>query len=80
VLRSIAVTAQSQDLGAMHAATSMQASDRVGLRPSLHRLRPLFGEIVVCNCLQRADDLAIDNTCRQRIELSRQHCNTGFVE
>ena len=60
----VAVSPQPQDLGAMHPAASVQAADGVGVRPTLHRLGPLLGQVVLGEALQRADQLAVDDPGR----------------
>ena len=64
----------------MHPAAPVEAADRIGRRPPLHRVGPLLGEVVLRQPLQRADQLAIDDAGRQPIQLARHGRTTGGVE
>ena len=76
----VARAAQPQDLGAVDPATAVKAPDRVGLAPPLHRLGPLLGHVVLGEALQGADELAVHDARRERIELSGDRRHPRFVE
>ena len=63
-------SAQAEDLGTVHATTSVQAADRVGARPALHRVGPFLRQVVLREPLQRAHELAVDDASGHRIEIS----------
>ena len=54
----------------MDPAAAVEASDRVRLAPPLHRLRPFLGHVVLRESLQGAHELAVDEPCRERIEVA----------
>jgi hypothetical protein len=64
----------------MDPAPSVEAPDRVRLAPPLHRLRPFLGRVVLCESLQGAHELAVDETCRERVEVIRDHRHPDLVE
>ena len=64
----------------MDPAPSVEAPDGVRLAPSLHRLRPLLGRVVLRESLQGAHELAVDEACRERVELIRDHRHPNLVE
>ena len=49
-------------------------------RPAFHRLGPLLGQVVLGQSLQRADQLAVDDPGRQRVEVARGRRDPGLVE
>ena len=73
-------TAQAKDLGAMHAAASVDAADASPKPPTLHRLRPLLREVVLRDGLKRADQLAIDETRHEWVELTGHRGDGGLIE
>ena len=79
-LRLVARPAQPEDLGAMHPATSVKAADGIRLAPPLHRLGPLLSHVIHGEALQGAHQLAVDDPCRQRIEIARNRRHPSFVE
>ena len=79
-LRFVARTAQPQDLRPVHAAAPMEASDGIGLAPALHRLGPLLGHVVLRESLQRADELAVHEPGRERIEIPGDRRHSRLVE
>jgi hypothetical protein len=76
----VARAAQSQDLGAVHAAAPMQAPDGVRPAPPFHRLGPFLGDVVLRESLQRTDDLAVHESRRERIEVPGDGCHPRLVE
>ena len=50
---------QPEDLGPVHAAASVDAPHGLAVAPSFHRLRPLLGDVVLRQCLERAHHLAV---------------------
>ena len=72
--------AQPEDLGAVDATAAVEAADGVGLTPSLHGLGPFLGQVVLGESLQGADELAVDDPGRQRIQLAGSRGHPGFVE
>ena len=79
-LRLVARPAQPQDLRAVDAAAPVQAPDGVRLAPALHRLGPLLGEVVLRESLQGADELAVHEPGRERIEVPGDRRHPHFVE
>ena len=79
-LRLVARAAQPQDLRAVHTAAPMQASDGIRPAPSLHRLGPLLGDVVLRQSLQCADELAVHEPGRERIEIPGDRRHTCLVE
>ena len=64
----------------MDPAPSVEAPDGVCLAPALHRLRPFLGRVVLCESLQGAYELAVDEARRERVELIRDHRHPDLVE
>ena len=79
-LRLVARPAQPQDLRAVHAAAPMEAPDGVRPAPSLHRLGPLLGDVVLRESLQGADELAVHQPGRERIEIPGDRRHSHLVE
>ena len=71
---------QPQDLGAVDPAAPVEAADRVRLAPPLHRLGPFLGHVVLRESLQGADELAVDDTGRERIEVPGDRRHPDLVE
>ena len=69
-LRFATGAAQAQNLCAMEPTTAVDAAHRLPVPPALHRLRPLFGEVVLRDRLKGADDLAVDDPGGHRIDLA----------
>ncbi len=80
LLRLGARPAQPEDLGAVDAAASVDAPHGLSLPPALHRLRPLLGQVVLRERLQRAHDLAVDDPGGEGIELAGDRGHARFVE
>ena len=78
--RLVQRSAQPEDLRAMDSAAPVEAADGVGLAPPLHRLRPFLGGVVLCESLEGADELAVDEAGRERIEVVGDHRDAHFVE
>ncbi len=78
--RIVARPAQPEDLGAVDPAAPVEAPDGIRLTPPLHRLGPLLGHVILGEALQRADELAVDDTCRERIEVPGHGRHPGLVE
>ena len=78
--RIVARSAQPQDLGAVDPAAPVEAPDGTRLTPPLHRLGPLLGDVILGEALQRADELAVDDTCRERIKVPGHCRHPGLVE
>ena len=76
----VARPAQPEDLGAVDPAAPVQAADGVGLAPPLHRLGPFLGDVVLGESLQGADELAVDDPRRERIEVAGDRRHPGLVE
>ena len=64
----------------MDPAPSVEAPDGVRLAPPLHRLRPFLGRVVLRESLQGTHELAVDEACRERVELIRDHRHPHLVE
>ena len=64
----------------MDAAAAVEAADGVGLAPPLHGLGPFLGQVVLGESLQGADELAVDDPGRERIQLAGGRGHPGFVE
>ena len=64
----------------MDPAPSVKAPDGVRLAPPFHRFGPFLGRVVLCEALQGAHELAVDEACRERVELIRDHRDTDLVE
>ena len=64
----------------MDPAAAVEAPDRVGLAPPLHRLGPLLGHVVLGEALQGAHELAVHDARRERIELPGDRRHARFVE
>ena len=64
----------------MDPTAPVEAPDGIGLAPTLHRLGPLLGHVVLGEALQGAHQLAVDDPCRERIEVPGDRCHPGFVE
>ena len=80
LLRLAAGPAQPEDLGAVDAAAAVDAPDGLPVAPPLHRLRPLLGQVVLREPLERAHQLAVDDPRREGIELAGDGGHGGFVE
>ena len=80
LLGFVARPAQPEDLRAVHAAATTEAADGVRPAPSLHRLGPLLGDVVLREALQGADELAVHESRRERIEISGDRRHSHFVE
>src|SRR5688500_686812 len=68
------------DFGAVDAATSVVAPDRLPRARLLHRRSPLLGQVVLPDRLDRALELAIDDPRKKRIELARDDGYACFIE
>ena len=79
-LRLVARPAQPQDLRAMHAAAPMEAPDGVRAAPPLHRVSPLLRDVVLRQSLQGADELAVHDPGRERIEVPGDRRHPDLVE
>lgn len=79
-LRLAAGAAQPENLRAMEATPAMDAAHWLPLPPALHGLRPLLGEVVLRDRLEGADNLAVHDPGRQRIDLAGHGRHRGFVE
>ena len=79
-LRLVAGPAQPEDLGAVDSTASVETPYCVRLTPPLHRLGPLLGHVILGEALQGAHELAVDNACRQRIEVSGDGGHPGLLE
>ena len=64
----------------MDPATPMKAADRVRLAPPLHRLRPFLRGVVLRESLEGADELAVHEPGRERIEVVGDHRHAHLVE
>jgi hypothetical protein len=64
----------------VHAAAATKAADGVCLAPALHRLRPLLGDVVLRESLQGANELAVHQPGRKRIEIPGDCRHSNFVE
>ena len=64
----------------MDPAAPVEAPDGIRLAPPLHRLGPLLGHVVLREALQGAHELAVDDPCRERIEVPGDRRHPGFVE
>ena len=64
----------------MDPAPSVEAPDGVRLAPPLHRLGPFLGRVVLCESLQCAYELAVDEARRERVEVIGDHCHPHLVE
>ena len=64
----------------MDPAPSVEAPNGVRLAPSLHRLGPFLGRVVMRESLQGAHELAIDEARRERVELIRDQRHPDLVE
>jgi hypothetical protein len=64
----------------VHAAASMHAPDGIRPAPPLHRLGPLLGDVVLREPLQGADELAVNESGRERIEIPRDRGHSRLVE
>ncbi len=64
----------------MHAAAPVQAADRVRPAPPLHRLGPFLGHVVLRESLQGADELAVDDPGRERVEVPGDRRHPNLVE
>ncbi len=71
---------QPEDLSAVNPAAPVDAADGIGLRPPLHRLGPLLGDVVLREPLERTDELAVDDSCRERIELAGDRRHTDLFK
>jgi hypothetical protein len=64
----------------MNPAAPVDAPDRVRPAPPLHHLSPFLGRVVLCESLQGAHELAVDEARREGIELIRDHRHAHLVE
>jgi hypothetical protein len=64
----------------MNPAASVEAPDRVRLAPPFHHVGPLLGRVVLGESLQRAHELAVDKSRRERIEVRRDHRYPHVIE
>ena len=64
----------------MHAAAAVEAADRVRAAPSLHRIGPLLRDVVLRQSLQGADELAVHDPGRERIEAPGDRRHPDLVE
>ena len=64
----------------MDPAATAEAPDGVRLAPPFHRLGPLLGHVVLGEALQGAHELAVDDPCRERIEVAGDDRYPCFVE
>ena len=58
-----------EDLGAVDPAAPVEAPDGIRVGPPLHRLGPFLGHVIVRQALQGAHQLAVDDPCRERIQV-----------
>ena len=72
--------AQPEDLRAVHAAAPVKAPDRICPAPPLHRLGPFLGRVVLRESLQGADELAVDDPGRERVEIPGDRRHPNLVE
>jgi hypothetical protein len=79
-LRLVARPAQPEDLGAVDPAAPVEAPDGIRLGPPLHRLGPFLGHVIVREALQGAHQLAVDDSCRERIQVPGDRRHPGLVE
>src|SRR5687768_15746683 len=79
-LRLEAEPAQPENLGAVDAAAAVDAAYGLAVTPPLHRLGPLFREVVLRERLQCAHELAVDDPRREGIEFAGDGSHAGFVE
>ncbi len=79
-LRLVARAAQPQDLRAVHAAAPMEAPDGIRAAPPLHRVGPLLRDVVLRESLQGADELAVHQPGRQRIEVPGDRRHSHLVK
>ena len=64
----------------MDAAAAVDAPDGLPVAPPLHRRRPLLGQVVLRERLQRAHQLAVDDPRGEGIELAGDRGHGRFVE
>ena len=64
----------------MDPAAPVEAPDGVRLGPPLHRLGPFLGQVVLCESLQGAHELAVDDPGRERIEVTGDGRDSHLVE
>ncbi|MGH2499625.1 MAG: hypothetical protein ACRDF0_06005, partial [Candidatus Limnocylindria bacterium] len=79
-LRLVARPAQPEDLGAVDPAATVEAPDGIRLAPPLHRLGPLLGDVILREALQGAHEFAVDDSCRERIEVPGDRRHPDLVE
>jgi hypothetical protein len=72
-------SSQPENFSTVNAAASMEAADWLPVVPAFHRVRPLLGQVVLAEGLQRAHELAVDDPRRQRIDFSRYRRDGCFV-
>ena len=64
----------------MDPAAPVEAADGVGPAPPLHSVRPFLGGVVLRESLEGADELAVDEAGRERIEVVGDHRHAHLVE
>ena len=64
----------------MDPAAPVKAADGIRLAPPLHRLGPFLGHVVLCESLQGAHELAVDDPSRERIEVPGDRRYPDLVE
>ena len=58
----------------------MKAPDRIRLAPPLHHFGPFLGDVVLREALQGADELAVDDSRRERVEVPGDRRHSHGVE
>jgi 4-oxalocrotonate tautomerase len=71
---------EPEDLGPVHPAPAVEAADGTRLAPALHRLGPLLRHVVLGQPLECADELAVDDPGRERIEVTGDRRHSRLVE
>ena len=64
----------------MNAAAAVEASDGIRLAPPLHRVGPLLRDVVLRESLQGADELAVHEPGRERIEVPGDRRHSHLVK
>ena len=64
----------------MDPAAPVKAPDRTRLAPPLHHFGPFLGDVVLREALQRADELAVDDPGRERVEVAGDRRHSHVVE
>ena len=64
----------------MNPAAPVKAPDRTRLAPPLHHFGPFLGDVVLREALQRAHELAVDDSRRERVEVAGDRRHSHVVE